>query len=301
MAYVKGQPFKPQFHDPATGVLMASGTIEFYVSGTSTPTAFYTDDIGTGGGNSLTLDSGGMPPTDIYYDTSVSYKLVLKDALTSTIHTLDPYVVSNQDQVATNTANIAINTSNISTNTANTALKLPLAGGTVTGQIKGITPVDDEDLVRKGYSDTNRIGARVELGHSTTQNVPANSVIYPAWDSEVRDEAGSHSDTVNNSRITVTAEYNRIRFHCEMSANYAVAPTGGSPFITYGIAKNNGASLHNVTMSFNNTNRLSWNLDTLWLDCVATDYYKIFFKNQDTTQAATLAAHSKFYAELMKV
>ena len=34
------------------------------------------------------------------------------------------------------------------------ALALPLAGGTVTGQIKGITPVADADLTRKDYVDT---------------------------------------------------------------------------------------------------------------------------------------------------
>ena len=34
------------------------------------------------------------------------------------------------------------------------ALLLPLTGGTVTGQIKGITPVADADLTRKDYVDT---------------------------------------------------------------------------------------------------------------------------------------------------
>jgi hypothetical protein len=33
------------------------------------------------------------------------------------------------------------------------ATKLPLAGGTVTGQIKGIAPVDPEDMARKDYVD----------------------------------------------------------------------------------------------------------------------------------------------------
>jgi hypothetical protein len=34
------------------------------------------------------------------------------------------------------------------------ATKLPLAGGTVTGQIKGVTPESAEDLAQKGYVDS---------------------------------------------------------------------------------------------------------------------------------------------------
>ena len=37
------------------------------------------------------------------------------------------------------------------------ALYLPLTGGTVTGQIKGVTPVADEDLTRKDYVDTTTV------------------------------------------------------------------------------------------------------------------------------------------------
>lgn len=93
MAYIKGEPFIPQFIDPATGLLMASGTIEFYLSGTSTPTPYYTDSAGTSGGTSLTLDVGGEPPTDIYYDDGIAYKIIVKDAAGSTLDTIDPYNV----------------------------------------------------------------------------------------------------------------------------------------------------------------------------------------------------------------
>ena len=59
MAYVKGQPFKPQFIDPNTGLMLSAGTIEFYVGDTTTPTPYYTDSTGTVGGTSLELDAGG--------------------------------------------------------------------------------------------------------------------------------------------------------------------------------------------------------------------------------------------------
>lgn len=93
MAYVKGQPFKPQFTDPATNTLMSNGTVEFYLTGTSTPTPYYTDSSGTEGGTSLTLDSGGKPSTDVFYDTAITYKLVVKNAAGGIIETLDPYSV----------------------------------------------------------------------------------------------------------------------------------------------------------------------------------------------------------------
>lgn len=92
MAYVKGQPFLPQFADPATGLLMTSGTIEFYLTGTSTPTPYYTDSAGTAGGTSLTLNSGGKPATDIYFDTAVTYKIVVKNAAGTVLDAIDPYV-----------------------------------------------------------------------------------------------------------------------------------------------------------------------------------------------------------------
>lgn len=93
MAYVKGQPFIPQFSDPASGSLMSNGTIEFYLSGTSTPTPYYTDAVGTEGGTSLTLDSGGRPPTDIYYETGINYKIIVKNESQDVIDTIDPYYV----------------------------------------------------------------------------------------------------------------------------------------------------------------------------------------------------------------
>ena len=99
MAYLRGQPFTAQFIDPATGLLMQSGTIEFYLTGTSTPTAYYTDSSGTSGGTSLTLDSGGQPPNNIYFDDGITYKIVTKNAAGTTLETIDPYNVSGSASV----------------------------------------------------------------------------------------------------------------------------------------------------------------------------------------------------------
>lgn len=100
MAYVKGQPFIPQFIDPATGLLMASGTVEFFLTGTSTPTPYYTSSGGASGGTSLTLNSGGKPATDVFFNTAITYKIVVKNAVGSILDTIDPYnVPSIQDIV----------------------------------------------------------------------------------------------------------------------------------------------------------------------------------------------------------
>ncbi len=93
MAYVKGQPFKPQFSDPATGLLLAGGSVEFNIANTATPTPFYLDTAGTEGGTSLTLDSGGEPTNDIYYDTDITYDLVLKNAAGAELYTIEDYNV----------------------------------------------------------------------------------------------------------------------------------------------------------------------------------------------------------------
>lgn len=103
MAYVKGQPFKPQFADPTSGALMANGSLEFYLSGTSTPASYYTDEAGTVGGDSLTLNSGGMPANDIYYDTSIDYKLVVKSASGATVYTIDKFEPASKTHTSNDT------------------------------------------------------------------------------------------------------------------------------------------------------------------------------------------------------
>lgn len=89
--YVKGQPFIPQFFDPSTGERMASGTVEFYLYDTVTPTPYYTNAAGTSGGTSLTLGSGGKPSTDIFFDSDIVYKIVVKNAAGTTLDTIKPY------------------------------------------------------------------------------------------------------------------------------------------------------------------------------------------------------------------
>ena len=58
------------------------------------------------------------------------------------------------------------------------ALLLPLAGGTVTGQIKGITPVADPDLTRKDYVDAKYTQSTLQSLNTET-SVTFGSI--PSW------------------------------------------------------------------------------------------------------------------------
>jgi len=58
---------------------------------------------------------------------------------------------------------------------------LPLAGGTVTGQIKGITPVDAADLVRKDYVDAQVASGGMLSAVTATGGWTWQSGIYEEW------------------------------------------------------------------------------------------------------------------------
>lgn len=94
MPYLKGQPFKPQFTDAVTGELMSGGSIEFYLFDTTTPTPYYLDLAGTAGGVSIALNASGQPENDIFFDSAVTYKLVIKDSSGLVLDTIKPYNVA---------------------------------------------------------------------------------------------------------------------------------------------------------------------------------------------------------------
>lgn len=97
MAYVLGQPFVQQFVD-AAGLPIVGGSIEFYLTGTSTATPIYSDDTGTSQGTSVGLGLRGQPISSggtsiaLYFDDSITYKIVVKDSSgTAIAPTIDPY------------------------------------------------------------------------------------------------------------------------------------------------------------------------------------------------------------------
>lgn len=67
-------------------------------------------------------------------------------------------IIDNTSDITTLFSDVSTNTSNIATNASNIATKVSKTGDTMTGQLKGITPVSNEDFTRKDYVDGNDIG-----------------------------------------------------------------------------------------------------------------------------------------------
>lgn len=80
---------RPQFVD-ANGAPMSSGTVTFYVAGSTTPQNTYTDSTGgVANANPITLNTRGETPNEVWLMGGVTYKLVLKDSSGSTVWTVD--------------------------------------------------------------------------------------------------------------------------------------------------------------------------------------------------------------------
>ena len=82
--YIPTTAFIPTFLDD-NGNLLSGGTIEAFISGTSTPTAMFTDESGTSAGDTITLNARGEPETSgathqIWVDIDIVYDFTLKDS-----------------------------------------------------------------------------------------------------------------------------------------------------------------------------------------------------------------------------
>jgi hypothetical protein len=123
MAYLPLINVVPQFFDNL-GDPLVGGTLNAYVAGTSTPTNLFSDNTGTIAGTSVTLNSRGEPTIGlVWVDTSVSYKLILKDSTASTIWTEDNISITGiEDGSVTESkiANSAVTASKIASNAVTT-------------------------------------------------------------------------------------------------------------------------------------------------------------------------------------
>ena len=94
MAFVTLNNIPIQLADSTTSINMSSGSLEFFLAGSSTPTNLFSNNSGTSIGNSITLNAGGYPESGgnvitLFRDTSISYKIVCKDAAGNVIWTAD--------------------------------------------------------------------------------------------------------------------------------------------------------------------------------------------------------------------
>lgn len=99
MAFTPLQPTPLQFQD-GNGDAFNGAVLAFFLSGTSTPTNLFSDNIGTSVGNNITLNSSGYPESGgnvitLFRDSSIAIKLILfpnanaHDTLTNAIWTAD--------------------------------------------------------------------------------------------------------------------------------------------------------------------------------------------------------------------
>ena len=124
MPFVKGQPFKPKFDHPG-------GTIEFYIAGTSTPTPYYVDGAGTAGGVTAAIGLDGEPETEIFYDSDVVYRMLVKDAEGDTVETVTSYTpvgASQDNSISLPSTAVDIRTANLAGVTSVETLGFYLVG-----------------------------------------------------------------------------------------------------------------------------------------------------------------------------
>jgi hypothetical protein len=85
MAFVPLVSIPIQLQDSTTSVNMSGGSLEFFLSGSSTPTNLFSDNVGTSIGTSIGLNSGGYPESNgnvitLFRDSSIALKIIGKDA-----------------------------------------------------------------------------------------------------------------------------------------------------------------------------------------------------------------------------
>ena len=94
MATVPLLPIPIQLQDSVTSVNMSSGTLEFFLAGTSTPTNLFSDNVATSIGTTITLNSGGYPESGgnvitLFRDSDIALKIVGKNAAGTIFFTAD--------------------------------------------------------------------------------------------------------------------------------------------------------------------------------------------------------------------
>lgn len=146
MSYLLGEPTVQQYFD-ANGDPLASGTIEFYLAGTSTPTPIYSDSAGTSLGTSVTLNSIGAPQSGggtavaLFFDTNIIYKIARKDSAgTAIAPTIEPFYPDGIVGVSVEPSfSEAYAASHISIDSITTVSFFPSWEGTTTGPKGGAT------------------------------------------------------------------------------------------------------------------------------------------------------------------
>ena len=182
------------------GTALASGTVETYITGTSTPKNSYTSSAGAGSATSFTLDSNGEAVR--YFDVDAAYKLIIKDSSGTTVRTVDPYIpvgdfssltddldVNGYDIVSSSARDIAI-TPDSTGDLILDGLNWPQADGTDgqllktdgAGQLGWVSPstdvVGDTSPQLGGDLDTNSFNIQFDDAHGIQDDAGNEQIVF---------------------------------------------------------------------------------------------------------------------------
>ena len=153
----------------------------------------------------------------------------------------------------------------------------------------------------------NSIGQRTVLNNSITFAIAAATTSVVPFDTEIKDEAGTHDDVTNNSRITVPVGYNRIKLGAMLLLTWA---SGGIVAGMEGRIKKNGlasdytAFFYAMLDKTNNTGNPRVSARTEWLDVIPGDYFEIEVTNNHNTSSMVVQnanGQLRFDAELKSI
>lgn len=291
MAYVLSSLFPPQF-ESVTGLPLVLGSIEFYIFNTTTPTPFYTDEIGTSGGVTCALGllgqpiNGGGTSIQIFLDDAIDYKVIRKDAAGTPIApTLGPYMAANSSIV------VGLGDStDVAKGDALVAVKQPYTGGAArTQHAKNAETLSITDFVTTqaamdalaglryvpagsyaGATATNLVGFDIDQNASfSTPIVPFPLTFSGAtkWIKSFRNTSLSPYDIYSNIDSTIVS-YDVVSSVLEVKAGSTI---GHATAIAGYFKNSNNAALPNCVALFGEGMLLAdgaagWGVNTLLTD-----------------------------------
>lgn len=251
-----------QFHDE-NGVPLASGTIETYVAGTSTPTPTYTDNTGgTSVGNSITLDAEGRPNSGngIWLGTTTTYKFIIKDSGGNTVQTIDNISsggFNGSSSFITATSESGLTSARVLTAGAGISITDAGAGSTMT--INTQHPINSQT----GASYTALAGDRGKVIRFSTQstatlNFTAVATLGDGWYCYVANDNTSYllldpnsTEQINGTTVIYIPIGGRAIITCDGSRLYAFvlprADGGGISFRTGSSSSANPVTVDSLT------------------------------------------------------
>ncbi len=165
-------PFvKPQYFD-SSGNVLANGTINTYLAGTTTPVATYTDATGTTQNPvSITLGADGRPPNSgIYGDEAVSYKIEALDSSGTVQWTIDQ--VEFLETTISAGSNISVSSNTVSLFYPQTAAEIA-AGVTPTNYYRPPGEIYRYGAVGDGVTDdTTAIQTAIDVAAAGVPSAP---------------------------------------------------------------------------------------------------------------------------------